>query len=1008
MKTVRFVFHFLLLAAILGILDWTASPPGVRDPVTVSPRIGALITASRRAEAERRDATDSLTALRTRVGQSLLTVGNHDAELDSLRAAWRRHPDSFALIHLAMFHRAGLGEAFMAEMMSRPALADSTAAGLYIRCFGDARQDTVELDMLLMARDAAVGLPLSERAWINQTLYGALESRRRYPDAIAHLDTMLPALCDAGLRLLEVRAWWNLAEALRCVGRPGDALAASRRCAELAERVGMRYQALSTRADCAQALDKLGRPDLMLAVLNEMERECQREGFLDLRSLALNRLSNRYAFLGEPEAALRVDQEVLRTMAAMGDSSYLLFAILNVADGHMRAGRLETAAAVLDRADTLLARRPEPLFTWTVPSERSLLEGLRGDFTAADSLARLAESLAPERRDSVQEAQRLLNLVDLGQQSGRPDVAWHYLRRLEDYRRLAPSDITGFDAAVEIDLRGARLALETGFPERAAATLAHLAAVLGARPAPVLECQIEELHGLQMESTDPTAALDHYRRALAAAGRTGRPAQASRMHGLLAWALLDRGQYDEALDHAREMDRHLDPDPVHRSHQERRYLEARVVRARGEPRRALGMLDALKREAGRKLHADLALLADVERGRCLGALGAYEAALAAYCEARSRPAVGVASERVVNASREATLATVRLVLARPGLAEGDPDVASLTLWLGGPIGGIAPAAPPGVCCAFIALDDPVSHLWVLTGDDCRREDLPAGTRILEAVTDLQLSLRSGASIHVPAADSLGAWLLSPLLAAWEPGRTLQVLPDRGLRGLPWPALGCDGRPAIERGPVVEIVPESGRSADGNLPGGGALLALAFGPAGAAECRDVAARWPWHSLVIDDPARALAALTDPPPGDWRVLHLAATAILHRGPGGLAAVVFGPAESAPLPLAAIEAMAWDADLVFLSCCAGLGTNGRPADATGSDLAHAFLASGARAVIAAGGYIYDRPAHDLAVAFYDTWREEPSAEQALWHAQRELRADAWPESGYWAHYTLSRRWR
>ena len=1008
MKTVRFVFHFLLLAAVLGSLDRSAPPPDARDPVAISPRIGELIMASRRAEATREASIDSLLALRVRLEIALDTTGETEAALDSLRAAWRRDPGSFALIHLANLHRAQLGQAFMTEMMAHPVLTSSTAAGLYVRGGEYARGNPAELDTLLMANDAAAGRTLSERAWLGQTLCGALDHLGRNADAIAHLDTMLPALRDAGLRPQEARAWWTLVKLLRRADRPGDALAASRRCEEMALGAGMRYQALSTLADRAQALDDLGRTDLMLAVLNEMERGCRRVGIPSLRIVALNRLSNQYAFLGEPEAALRMDQEVLRTLDALGDSTSMLYTLLNIADGHMRTGHLDSAAAALDSAGVLLARRPDPRLIWTVPSERSLLEGLRGDFAAADSLARLADSLAPGRRDSVQEAQRLLNLVDLGQRNGRPDVAWRYLHRLEDYRRLAPSRMTGFDAVVEIDLRAARLALETGFPERAAPILARLATALGDEPAPVLECQVEELRGRQQASTDPAASLVHYRRALAAAGRCGRPALENRLHGLLAWALLDQKRWAEARDHALALGRHLDPDPGHRPYQERRVLEASIARARGESRHALEMIEDLRSAAGPKLQADLALLADVERGCCLRELGEHEAALAAFRQAMGRPAAGPESERVSRGRRRAALAAARLVVDHPGLAGGDPAAASRNEWLAGLSGDGATPLPPGGCCAVIALDEPTSHLWTLAGGTCRRRDLPPNRVIQRAAGDLRLSLGSGAASHRVAADSLGAWLLEPIGDAWVPGGTLQVLPDRGLDGLPWPALNCGGRPVVERGPVVEVVAEAGLPGDGRLPEGGALLALAFGPAEAAECRAVAARWPWRSLVIEDPGRALAALTEPPSGDWRVLHVSARVTLRRGPGGLTAVEFGSSPGAPLSLAAIGAAGWNPDLVFLSCCAGLGANGREAGVPGDDLAHTFLASGARAVIAAGGVIYEKPARDMAAAFYGAWLEEHRAEVALWRARCELRSGPWPEPGHWARHTLLRRWR
>jgi CHAT domain-containing protein len=173
----------------------------------------------------------------------------------------------------------------------------------------------------------------------------------------------------------------------------------------------------------------------------------------------------------------------------------------------------------------------------------------------------------------------------------------------------------------------------------------------------------------------------------------------------------------------------------------------------------------------------------------------------------------------------------------------------------------------------------------------------------------------------------------------------------------------------------------------------------------AEARAVAALWPTErvDLRVGTDASWSELLTA---GLTRtsVLHLATHAVVHRGASERASLrLAGNTGGQPVTLRSLAALDLEADLIYLSCCEGAKSSRPGAGLTG--FARAFLAAGARTVVASTIRVDDEASRELATRFYDHWLQGESKAAALRAAQLELRdaRPAWRHPYYWSFYRI-----
>ncbi|NTU84708.1 MAG: CHAT domain-containing protein, partial [Chloroflexales bacterium] len=245
-------------------------------------------------------------------------------------------------------------------------------------------------------------------------------------------------------------------------------------------------------------------------------------------------------------------------------------------------------------------------------------------------------------------------------------------------------------------------------------------------------------------------------------------------------------------------------------------------------------------------------------------------------------------------------------------------------------------------------------------------------------------------------DELGARLLpAQALARLQPGHRLLIIAGGPLNGLPWAALRAGGRWLVEQA-TPQLLPGLliWQKLLGHRPQGSAALLIgvsAFG-ARAPELQGVRAtlelveqRWPGRVARLEDGQARVGALRDlAARGELRsyaLLHVATHGQLVATSGLLAHLKLADDD---LRYDEIARLNLAGPLVVLAACEGAAGEVLPGEEILS-LSRAFLAAGARDVIASEWQLYDKAAPLFLALLYDGLAAGLDAPSALAGAQR-----------------------
>jgi CHAT domain-containing protein/tetratricopeptide (TPR) repeat protein len=309
------------------------------------------------------------------------------------------------------------------------------------------------------------------------------------------------------------------------------------------------------------------------------------------------------------------------------------------------------------------------------------------------------------------------------------------------------------------------------------------------------------------------------------------------------------------------------------------------------------------------------------------------------------------------------------------------------------------------------LNDDVFLIGVVTSDGLALEQVPCDAplqRLIDQAVqpryrnytyrDLPYlqgqATRPWAGLHALAERLLPAAARARL----HPGHRLLIVPAGPLHALPWAALRLDAGWLAERA-VVQIVPSltTWQVLAARRPAHDMAALLVgcsdFGarapalPSVAAELAAVAARWPGACHYLRDTDATRAALLDRSArgelAGYRLVHIASHARLLPTRGLAAHVKLWDGD---LLLPEVAGLRLDGALVTLSACEGAAADTLPGEEVLS-LSWAFLAAGARGVLASLWPVYDAATIGLMSAFYAALRQHGDAALALAQAQRAL---------------------
>lgn len=836
-------------------------------------------------------------------------------------------------------------------------------------------------EALAMAR--ALGVAVSEAE--NLVYLGNLHTfRGEFRESLAMQEQAAAIYARIGKKSGEGFARNNAANLRAQLGQTEQAMEGFQAAAAaFKEAHDARGEALA-RSNLGVLLQRLGRADAALAVLEEAVRGLHETKSRTAEASALNTMASVFGDLGDHPRARAYAEQSLAIRRQLGDRRAQARSHSALGQSYLEEGALRDARTHLETAVALAREtKDQDEEAWAL----FLLGRVQRRQGAADALATWEQALRLRRETGavLEEGWLLTAMAEAHLESGRLPAARELLDRgLAQFREVA--DPHGEAQALYLLARVARAegrraealeraqaALAVAESVRARVASAELRATYLAKVRRYYELVIE----LLLEPRADEAAVE---RAFAVSERAR------------ARALLDLFAFTAA-----ELDAALDPE-LRRQRAELQgeiaALQSDLMRAASSPGERSARRDLATRLEGRYEAYDL-LEQEIRRGNPRYASLAYP------------PTAGAAAARAL-------------------LREGD------------------------VLLEFFA-GEAASYVFVVRGGGLEAHRLP-GVRVLQpSIDDVRAGLEKPSRLalqrFVRGARALYRALLQPAAARLRGPGTLLIAPDGPLYRVPFEALltrspaAADSAalPYLLRQHAVRYVPSVAvmqqlRAA----PAPAALDLFAVGdpgPAGQKGDADPAAR---RSLFGDQPLSSLPSL----PGARRevesiarlfaadrvrvllgssatedgvkgadlraarYLHFATHALVsERRPAESGLVLArGPVdEDAFLQVHEIVRLELDADLVTLSACStGLGREVLGEGLLG--LTQAFLAAGARGVLATLWPVTDVSSSELMVSFYSGLSRGAGTADALRAAKLELlRGARWSHPHHWASYVM-----
>ncbi|MCP4570916.1 MAG: CHAT domain-containing protein [bacterium] len=951
---------------------------------------------------------------------------SRSAAAAELAAHLEEDPHEYALIALAWNNSSLLrGHLDVKDLLSHPAYADSArGVGAYLR--GKIRFRSGNRGREFLAMNLEDEDPTSLNFFM--LVFAQAAALREEGDDQAGIQLLLkhlPASRKAGGARIEARFWGRIASAMSRTDRLDAAVHARTMRIALNHKTGSGYAELSARMGLAATLNRRRELTGAINMIVSCVDSAQAGNHPWLMSRFLNRAAGYYAEAGDLERAYAADLKCLELARAVQDSFNVPVAMTNVAYDLRLLGRLKECRAYLDDGRRWVAAFPDPRLLAGYPLREIPYYLHVGDFAVADSLLRVVSELHPDSQPAVEEAEFHLEQIDFARETGRADLAYRSINRLEDLRYALYGGLADANRLAAYAMATADLFAQQGEFRRAANALQDAAEAVATGGGEGMEWLLARSQGeLALHRDDPLEAQQAFARCFDLAEAGSEPAKSAESRFLLGTALIEAGRPAEAV-------RLLDSGPEDTTFGGRfrirlsRRLYAAIARVKaGDVRAGIAGLDAVAVECGPYTPPDLRVRLHLELGKALVKIGDLERAEAELAVAVQlmRAADGrvfSADLRLMNRRlrRDLFESVAGFFLDHPRRLE-DTDVAHATLALldlagTGDMGDASGPAP--ALWYFVGRER--SFRWLRHERGLAVNELPGEVDLARLAAPVVADVRRPERpVDQRALDRLADVLLGRLSVHWQSGHTLHIAPDGLLHAVPWAALSLptsDGgtESALDRGPIREMA--AGAAADvpppaadgrwlvlgddralGEIGGGGKSLRHAE-----AEARAVAARRPAASVDL-----RLGAMNDDLDEDDfvgpAVIHIASHARFSQGLGRRATVRF--AVGVPLTATGVARRHLGADLIYLSCC----ESDRPLAAGGvGSFARACLEAGARTVIASGQRIDDEAAAVLARRFYDHWLSGMSKAAALRAAQLQVRVanPDWSHPYYWATYRL-----
>ena len=938
---------------------------------------------------------------------------------------WRENPESYVWLQLARNKRHLLGGEFdYDELLAHPAYADTELGpGPFVDIlFNIPRSERNKAYLGLdIGYEDSVGL---NRFWLVRKQAAALSQQGEGPAAIRLLLEHLPDAQEIGGARLAARMWQTIAAFLRLSDRLDGAVHAQCVRIALCRKSSAEYHELQARLSLADILHDRRELTGAYAVLDTCISAARLLNHPWILTRCLNKAAGYHAESGHLDRALGFDLQSLDIAYAMQDSFNVPITITNVAYDLRLLGRLAEARAYLDEGRLWVAAYPHPRLVGGYPLREIPFYLHVGDYATADSLLKVVVGKLPAAALAVEEAEFHLEQIDFARDLGRADLAYGSIARLEELRFALYDRMADSNRAAEFAMATADLLGQQGEFTRAAAALEDAADAVARGGGEGMDWKPARARGeLALLRDDAEAAGAEFSQSLQIAEAGSEPDKIAESRFLLGTALIEAGRPEEAVAILAPLEELSVFGPRFRIRIST-LLYASIARARGgHYRAAADGFEQVLAQTNPHTPPDLLARLHLELGAVREQMGNADLANIHLTEAAR--VLSEADARTFSSVLRLPNRRLRrdLVEALVGFAYDHPDrhrngeIAEVTLGFTALAGtgnpGDAPGRWPGVWF-FVGRDR--SFRWLRYDRGLEIAELPGESELMRLVAPVVADVgQPSRQVDQTALVQLSDLLVSGLAGRWPSNRTLYIKPDAILHAVPWSSLILDGAPLILQGPLCELSGTDAVAARrGDFGPGNRILVLgdnrslddARGSAAEAlrfaeeEAVTIADMWPGDAVTLKLGAESDGLEASDLEGQ-DVIHIASHARFSEGLANRATMRLA-ATRAPLTATGVGRQAFEARLIYLSCCEA----DRPLAGGGlGSFARACLSAGAGAVIASGQRIDDEAAGELARRFYRHWLDGWTIAAALRAAQLEIRAERpeWAHPFYWATYRL-----
>lgn len=952
---------------------------------------------------------------------------------DEIYALWAAEPDNILWLSLARGYRTLLNRPDdLARMLAHPALTDTnTALGAYTAGY-TMRRRSERARWYFKAERLQDELSPLNRLQLILKLAAVDRSHGRFVAAVERLIAALPDARHYGGHALESRLWRDIATRLTAADRLDDALHAVTLAAAHARVTADPYQLLQTRIHMATIMAARGEYEPALEHLEAYADEGEARGLPWIVQDSLDKAAQISSEIGDYDHALQLDRRILRHTRQLGDRLNLPRSLASVAHDFRMTGRLDSTYVYLKRAQELVTA------SGVRANQAKIAELLAGyycqvgNYAVAESLLVSAFTWNDAYSTRSHRAALLLQMVPSALDMGRPDLAYAWLGEVATVKASLTPHTAGFNDLADFELISARLLAEQGETRLAAESLARARKDVARGGGEGKRWQLLAQEGeLARHRHDPRQAEQAFVACLDLALRGRDPRQMARSRFQLGQFYLDQKRYGDAQAMFAPLGNETTFGHAYRAGLTGLLLQGVTYARQGQYAAALQRLDEGLSRLNPHSPPDLKLRLQLAKGRSLSALGHYaeaEAILGDVLETltESPRLVRFADLRVFRTDlpREAREAMIANTIAGKSVRADRLGGVTLEIAYPGLLGRLGREDAGPALVYFLGAE--ASWAWRIGPDRVHLRTLPPQDVLQRTFTEVLIDLsQPGRAIDQAALDAAAAMLLGDLPAHWPAGAPLTLVLDDVLRQLPWAAFPLSGGEGVvlDRGPLQEWIPEQPTSATARSAGPGDLTLLAVGcdrtgTSGAdalpqlrqaeAEASQVQANWTGgRSSLMTGPDANWPHLLRNGLEDFDVIHLASHAQVHQGLAHRSTLRLagqaadGTAVATPVTMVAVSRLQLRAELVYLSSCDA----GRPIGSGAGDFTAAFLAAGARSVIASTLWVDDEAARFLAERFYIHWQSGASKAAALQAARQDVRRHrpAWAHPSYWAFLRL-----